>query len=532
MFTLVSRWLASRVRMAAAWCRAVWATSKTAAAATAAVPLASSPATSKYLAAFRTRLLQTSTMTVDSISSAAGGSSYASKATNADEKLTHADSDAHPDTRAILDMHEKVLLGTYLRVPLVFTYGRGCYMYDLGGRKFLDFAAGIAVNALGHADAGVAEMLADQAGRLVHTSNLFHHKPVGDLAALLVNSTGGAGAGDVLWEAGGGGPGATFQDVLFKADKVFFTNSGTEANEGALKFARKAGKVYSSRHMGGKPKFGVVCFSNAFHGRSMGALSATPKRKYQEQFEPLVPGFVSVPFNDSAAAAMAIDSSTCAVIVEPVQGEGGVHAATEDFLATVRQRCDDVGALLIFDEIQCGLGRTGKLWAFENFSPRCQPDIVTIAKPLGNGVPIGAVLLNKKAASDVDIGDHGTTFGGNPLACRVAEYVFRRISDPSFLSHVRSTGDALRLRLARDLSSSPLVVDVRGRGLMVGVEFRVDPAPLVKMARERGLIIITAGNNTVRIVPPLILRQTEAEEGAEILLKAVKEFERISEATN
>ncbi|KAG5463205.1 MAG: pyridoxal phosphate-dependent transferase [Olpidium bornovanus] len=512
-------------------------------------------------------------MTVDSISSAAGASSYASKATNVDDKLTHADSDSHPDTRAIIDEHEKVLLGTYARVPLVFTHGRGCYMYDLGGRKFLDFAAGIAVNALGHADAGVAEMLADQAGRLVHTSNLFHHKPAGDLAALLVNSTGGAGAGGVLWEAGGGALGATSQDVgngkdpLFKADKVFFTNSGTEANEGALKFARKAGKVYSSRHMGGKPKFRVVCFSNAFHGRSMGALSATPKRKYQEQFEPLVPGFVTVPFNDSKAAAMAIDDSTCAVIVEPVQGEGGVHAATEDFLSTVRQRCDDAGALLIFDEIQCGLGRTGKLWAFENFPPHCQPDIVTIAKPLGNGVPIGAVLLNKKAASDVVIGkhlcalfcailfylsldpfhsasdrvfcrfpacpgDHGTTFGGNPLACRVAEYVFRRISDPFFLSHVRSTGDALRSRLARDLSSSPLVVDVRGRGLMVGVEFRVDPAPLVKIARERGLIIITAGSNTVRIVPPLILSPAEAEEGAEILLKAVKEFEKISGTTN
>ncbi|ORX81996.1 acetylornithine and succinylornithine aminotransferase [Basidiobolus meristosporus CBS 931.73] len=391
-------------------------------------------------------------------------------------------------------------MNTYNRPPVVFTRGKGCYIYDQGNRRYLDFSAGIAVNALGHSDDEVSQVLAEQSSQLVHVSNLYHHPWGIALAKALVETTRATGA--------------------FEASKVFLANSGTEANEGALKFARKWGKLVSNN----ENKYEIVSCLNGFHGRSMGALTCTPNPKYQKPFLPLVPGVKHITYNDIESIDGAITENTCGVILETVQGEGGIFAAKEEFLRALRKRCDEVGALLIFDEIQCGLGRTGKLWAFQNFPSDIVPDILTMAKPLANGFPIGAILMNERVAEQIKIGEHGTTFGGNPLGCRVALSVFNRISDPAFLAHVNEVGDYLKQGLKTITEGNHLVKDVRGLGLIVGVEFTVDPVPLVKMARERGLLIITASNNTVRLVPPLIITKEQIDEGLAILKKCFEEL--------
>ncbi|ORX89078.1 acetylornithine and succinylornithine aminotransferase [Basidiobolus meristosporus CBS 931.73] len=415
-------------------------------------------------------------------------------------KVTHPDADNNPKTLEILAESDKYILNTYSKPSLVFTHGKGCYLYDQSNRRYLDFCAGIAVNALGHADEEMTQVLAEQASQLVHLSNLFHHQWSGELAKALVESTKASSA--------------------FQASKVFLANSGTEANEGALKFMRKWGKIISDKD----DKFEIVSCSNGFHGRSMGALSCTPNPKYQKPFLPLVPGVKHIDFNDVESIKANITEKTCGVIVEPVQGEGGIFPAKVEFLRAMRKRCDEVGALLVFDEIQCGLGRTGKLWAFENFPSDVVPDILTLAKPLANGFPIGAILMNDKVADKIKIGDHGTTFGGNPLGCRVALSVFNRISRPEFLANVNETGAHLKQGLRNITNGNPLVKEVRGLGLILGVEFTVDPTPIVKMARERGLIVITASNNTVRLVPPLILTKEEADQGLAILKDCFEEF--------
>ncbi|KAK9767676.1 acetylornithine aminotransferase [Basidiobolus ranarum] len=420
-------------------------------------------------------------------------------------KVTHADADADPKTHEILAEASQYILNTYNRPSLVFTHGKGCYLYDQGNRRYLDFSAGIAVNALGHSDEEVSRVLAEQSSQLVHISNLFHHPWGGELAKVLVESTRETGA--------------------FQASKVFLANSGTEANEGALKFARKWGKLVTDK----EDKFEIVSCLNGFHGRSMGSLSCTPNPKYQKPFLPLVPGVKHISFNDTESIEASITEKTCGVILETVQGEGGIFAANVEFLRALRKRCDEVGALLIFDEIQCGIGRTGKLWAFENFPSDIVPDILTMAKPLANGFPIGAILMNEKVAEKIKIGEHGTTFGGSPLGCRVALSVFNRIRRPEFLAHVNEIGGHLKQGLKVITEGNPLVKDVRGLGLILGVEFTVDPTPLVKLARERGLIIITASNNTVRLVPPLILSQEEADEGLEILKEVFEEFRNLNQ---
>ncbi|KAG0050754.1 acetylornithine aminotransferase [Gryganskiella cystojenkinii] len=416
--------------------------------------------------------------------------------------LSHADVDADPKTLDIIDKHAKYTLTTYGRPPVVFTHGKGSYLYDVGHREYLDFTAGIAVNALGHSDPEVARILFDQAKTVVHLSNLYYNVPAGELAEQLIEST--RASGD------------------FKASKIFFSNSGTEANEGALKFARKCAKNVAKPGQENN-KFGVVSFINGFHGRSMGALSATPNPKYQKPFLPLVPGFVHAPYNDVDAVDQFVNEETCAVIVEPIQGEGGINVASEAFLKKLRSRCDEVGALLIYDEIQCGLGRTGKLWAHQHFSKDCVPDIVTMAKPLANGFPIGAIMITDKVAEQIVIGDHGTTFGGNPLGCAVASSVLRRINTPEFLDQVQQNGQHFYNKL-KSIESS-LIKDVRAKGLILGLQFHVDPAPLVALARERGLLIITAANNTVRFVPALNISKAEIDQGLEILQQAINVFE-------
>lgn len=280
-----------------------------------------------------------------------------------------------------IQRYNKYTLNTYARPDLMFTHGKGSYIYDTNDRKYLDFSAGIAVNALGHADDEVAKTLYEQAMKLVHCSNLYHNENAGALAEKLVTETVGQGG--------------------FNASKVFFANSGTEANEGALKFGRKWGNLVEPS---GK-KHKVIAFTNAFHGRSMGALSATYNPKYQKPFAPLVPGFETAEYNNIEDVKRLIDDNTCAVIVEPIQGEGGIHTANQEFLETIRKECNDHNALLIYDEIQCGLGRTGKLWAHQHFPESCRPDILTMAKPLANGIPIGAIMITDRVADIVKIGE-------------------------------------------------------------------------------------------------------------------------------
>ncbi|KAJ9649293.1 acetylornithine aminotransferase [Coniosporium tulheliwenetii] len=350
---------------------------------------------------------------------------------------------------------------------MVPTYGEGCYLWDIENRRYLDFTAGIAVNALGHGDPEMAKLLYQQAQTLIHTSNLYHNPWTGSFSKLLIEATTSSGG-------------------MHTASRVFICNSGSEANEAALKFSRKVGKTLDPSGA----KHEIVSFHNSFHGRTMGSLSATPNPKYQKPFAPMLPGFRYGEYNNIAAIDELVTEKTCGVIIEPIQGEGGVNVATPDFLLALRRRCNEVGAVLIYDEIQCGLSRTGQLWAHAALPKEAHPDILTTAKALGNGFPIGATIVNEAVASRIVTGDHGTTFGGNPLACRVAHYVLSRLTEPEL-----QRGCWLRRR---------------------------DPTPVVTAARERGLLVITCGTNTLRFVPPLVISEEEIEQGMRILEEAME----------
>ena len=305
---------------------------------------------------------------------------------------------------------------------------------------------------------------------------------------------------------------------MTSASKVFVCNSGSEANEAALKFARKVGRI---RQPDGS-KHEIVSFNDSFHGRTMGSLSATPNPKYQRPFAPMLPGFKYGTFNDEASLSELITEQTCGVIIEPIQGEGGVNVATPSFLQTLRDRCNAVGAVLIYDEIQCGLSRTGQLWAHANLPPSAHPDILTTAKALGNGFPIGATMVTEEVANCVVTGDHGTTFGGNPLACRLAHYIVSRLSEPSLQKEVLEKERIFRQGFDRLRKRFPEAVkEVRGRGLILGLQLTQDPTPIVTAARERGLLIITCGTNTLRFVPPLVISEEEIREGLRILEQAM-----------
>lgn len=302
------------------------------------------------------------------------------------------------------------------------------------------------------------------------------------------------------------------------AASVFVCNSGSEANEAAIKFARKVGKVLDPS--GGRFEF--VSFNGAFHGRTMGSLSATPNPKYQKPFSPMVPGFKVGNYNDIAGINELVTEKTCGVIVEPIQGEGGVQPATEEFLVALAKRCREVGAVLIYDEIQCGLSRTGTFWAHGNLPKEAHPDILTTAKALGNGFPIGAVLVTEDVGEKIKVGDHGTTFGGNPLACRLAHYIVNRLSDKQLQEDVLAKSQIFQDRFIRLQSQYPdLISEFRGRGLILGLQLTQDPSPILKAARERGLLIITAGTNTLRFVPSLTITEKEINEGIDILEQAI-----------
>ncbi|KAF2689066.1 acetylornithine aminotransferase mitochondrial precursor [Lentithecium fluviatile CBS 122367] len=403
-------------------------------------------------------------------------------------------------TAGLVNQQLPYMVPTYVRPPPMFEKGEGCYLWDVENRRYLDLTAGIAVNALGHCDEGVARVIAEQAQQLMHTSNLYHNPLTGLLSKQLIQLT----------HATGGFASAT---------RTFICNSGSEANEAAIKFARKVGKSLSPD----KPKHEFVSFHNSFHGRTMGSLSATPNPKYQQPFSPMVPGFRYGTFNDVDAVKDLVTEGTCGVIVEPIQGEGGVNVATPEFLIALRKRCTEVGAVLIFDEIQCGLGRTGTFWAHAGYPKECHPDIVTTAKALGNGFPIGATIVNDFVCDHIKTGDHGTTFGGNPLGCRVASYILSRLSSPEILDAIPAKSaafvkhfDALHKRFPEKIK------EVRGQGLILGLQLDADPTPIVTAARERGLLVITCGTNTLRFVPPLIITEAEIDEGMAILADAME----------
>jgi predicted acetylornithine/succinylornithine family transaminase len=396
------------------------------------------------------------------------------------------------DKSEVIQAESAYVVQTYVRPDVVLSHGKGAYLFDTEGKKYLDFSSGIAVTALGHADASWVAAVADQAAKLVHVSNLYHSVPQVELARRLVENS--------------------------FADKVFFCNSGSEANETALKFARKW-KRQQATLAGTSPALlpGVVAFTGGFHGRTMGALSTTHKEKYREPFAPLVPGVTFATFNDLDSARAAINPDTCAVIVEPIQGEGGIHPASAEFLQGLRTMCDENRALLIFDEVQCGLGRTGTLWAHEAYE--VMPDIMTLAKPLAGGLPIGATLVSQAVAEVIKPGDHGSTFAAGPLVCRAAQIVFDRVQQRGFLQAVQQNGAYLQHRL-RTLESEK-IVSVRGAGLLVGVELNTEAKPVVAACRRQGLLLITAGENVLRLAPPLILTQAQIDEAIPIIEKSL-----------
>jgi acetylornithine/N-succinyldiaminopimelate aminotransferase len=390
-------------------------------------------------------------------------------------------------TDNITALDEEYVAGTYARAPFVLDHGEGCWLYDTDGNRYLDCVAGIAVNALGYGDPITLAALTEQAQKLWHVSNLYLTAPQARLAKLLC-------------------------DTSF-ADRVFFCNSGAEANEGAFKFARKWGAECF-----GADKHVIVAFTGAFHGRTFGALTATPKEKYQAPFRPLLPGIVIAPFNDLAGAAEALDDNVCAVIVEPIQGEGGVHAADPAFLQGLRNLCNRHNALLIFDEVQCGLGRTGNLWAYQGYG--VTPDVLTAAKPLAGGLPMGAILMTKRVAETMHPGDHGSTFAGGPLVSAVAESVVSRIAAPSFLADVAEKGDYFRAQLAA--LASPHITEIRGRGLITGIDVDVSASTVVGAAWGHGLLVVNAGPSTLRLLPPLVISKAEIDVAVERLGATLK----------
>lgn len=371
---------------------------------------------------------------------------------------------------------EQYLMPTYTRLPVVFVEGRGSRLIDANGREYLDFLGGIAVNPLGHCPEAVVKAVQEQARRLLHVSNLFYTEPQTRLAELLVRNS--------------------------FADRVFFCNSGAEANEAAIKLARK----YGHDHADGRDE--ILTMEGSFHGRTLATLTATGQAKVQKGFEPLLPGFRHVPFDDLDATAKAVTNRTVAIMVEPIQGEGGVRVPAPGYLKGLRELCNTRGLLLILDEVQTGMGRTGTLFAYEQAG--IEPDILTLAKGLGSGLPIGACLATGRVAEAFGPGSHASTFGGNPLACAAAEAtLLALLTDHAILNNCRQTGGALQEGLQALQSRHPVIRTVRGRGLMVGMELSVMGQPIVEACLQHGVIINCVMDTVLRFLPPLIITKDE-----------------------
>ena len=426
--------------------------------------------------------------------------------------LPNADPPADSNTAAFLNQSVPYMVPTYVRPPPMMVQGEGCIIYDNENRQYLDFTAGIAVCSLGHADAEVARVIAHQAQTLLHASNLYHNPWTPTLSKLMIEETEKQSPGSPL-------------------SQVFVSNSGSEANEAAIKFARKV--AYAKDPNSSQRE--IVSFHDSFHGRTYGSLSATPNKKYQPPFGPMLPGFRYGKYNDTAAVDELITKDTAGVIVEPIQGEGGINVARPEFLQALRRRCDEVGAVLIFDEIQCGLSRTGDLWCYT--ASGVHPDILTTAKALGNGIPIGATLVSgESVAPFIKTGDHGTTFGGNPFCSRVAHHVFQRLAKKELQEDVRVKGTLFKSAFDTLSIKYPGVLkEFRGRGLIVGYQLTDEAkskAPeIITAARERGLLVITAGDGVLRIIPPLIITAQEINKGLGILDEAMSVVFKTSHET-
>lgn len=389
-------------------------------------------------------------------------------------------------SKEYMDRAENAVLHTYNRFPVVLERGEGVRLYDLDGKEYLDFGAGIAVFALGYGNKAYNQALKDQVDKLIHTSNLFYNMPMTEAAEKLLKASG--------------------------LSKVFFTNSGTEAIEGAIKAARKYAWLRD-----GSTDHEIVAMKHSFHGRSLGALSVTGNAHYQEPFKPLIGGIRFADFNDLDSVKEQITEKTCAIILEPVQGEGGIYPASREFLQGLRSLCDEKDILLILDEIQCGMGRTGSMFAYQDYE--VEPDIMTTAKALGCGVPVGAFVLNEKTAQNSLVpGDHGTTYGGNPLACRAVSKVFDLFEEEKILEHVQKIAPYLEKKLDELVEKYDFLTERRGKGLMQGVVVSGRPVgEIINKAIENGLFVLSAGTDVLRFVPPLIITEADIDEMAEKL---------------
>ena len=387
-----------------------------------------------------------------------------------------------------INQAEDALLHTYNRYQIVLEKGEGVYLYDIEGKRYLDFAAGIAVCSLGYGNPKFTECIKNQVDELMHTSNLFYSKPVANAAQSLKKAT--------------------------QMDRVFFTNSGTEAIEGALKAARKY--AYTK----GTGRYEFIAMNHSFHGRSMGAVAVTGNEHYRTPFEPLIGGVKFADFNDIESVKAQITDKTCAIIMEPVQGEGGIYPATQEYLEAVRALCDENDILLIFDEIQCGMGRTGSMFAWQGYGVK--PDIMAMAKAIGNGVPVGAFAMTEKVAEkSLAPGDHGTTYGGNPLVCAAVNQVLQIFEEERIVEHVQNVGAYLETKLDELVDNNEFVEARRGKGFMQGLVLKKPVGDVIKNAMTHGLIAISAGGNVLRLVPPLVIEKEHVDEMIEKLNKAL-----------
>jgi acetylornithine/N-succinyldiaminopimelate aminotransferase len=387
-----------------------------------------------------------------------------------------------------IERADKVVMHTYGRLPLVLVKGEGCRVWDDTGKEYLDFVAGLAVCNLGHSHPEVAKAAAAQLTQLVHVSNIYYTTPMVELAELLVG--------------------------LSFADRVFFANSGAEANEGAIKLCRRY-----SREKFGPGRHRIISALNSFHGRTMATVSATGQEKFQKGFEPLLEGFSYVPFNDLKALAAAVDESVCAVLLEPIQGEGGVCLPDADYLKGVRRLCDEKNLLLVLDEVQVGLGRTGRLFAHEHYG--IKPDVMTLAKALAGGLPMGALLATEEVAGAFIPGTHASTFGAGPVVAAAAKTALGLLSDEKLLAEVREKGDYVQQALLKLQSKFPFIKEVRGLGLIWGLELTQEGTPVVTSCLERGLLLNCTQGNILRLLPPLIVEKTEIDRGLGILEEAL-----------
>lgn len=392
-------------------------------------------------------------------------------------------------TDELMAMSDKYIMATYKRFPIMLVRGSGAKVWDSNGKEYLDFVAGIAVCSLGHSHPKVIAALKNQAEILTHVSNLYYIEPQIHLARMLVENS--------------------------FADKVFFCNSGAEANEAAIKIARK----YAYENMAGG-KYELITMKDSFHGRTLATVTATGQPKFQVGFSPLLEGFSYVPFNDIPALNNAVTEKTCGIMLEPIQGEGGIKIPDDEYLSKVRKICDDRGILMILDEIQVGMGRTGTLFAYEQY--KTKPDIVTLAKAVGNGFPVGVMMATDKVASAFQPGNHASTFGGNPLAMAAGLATLGTILHDGILENVRRVGAYFVRRLHELKSRYAVIKDVRGRGLIIGVELNIEGADIVKQCMDRGLLINCTGGTVLRFVPPFIIMERDVDTAIGILGEVLK----------